>query len=215
MKCFSAAMCTCYKYHGDLSVISETWFRTQREAGKWIFATTWNLFFIMQESPAFSSSGRRNGFAFPSSWVLPPSALLGSLKQCVPGSATQRSFLVFRPTSFFVLRLRGWEVEEHLGWTQAVSVWSGSLGLQVGTVLLSLAVAGLPKVQARSTASLSWIYPVTENKEKRTVTQWLWLHILVNSVYLWQAVWINHSSILVEAACNRTAGLFHLSVFSH
>lgn len=89
MKGFSATVCTCCKYHGDLSGISETWLGTQREAGKWVFGTPCNLFFIMQESPAFSSSGRKNGFAFPSSWVLPtlnPSWSSESVDLCLPHS---------------------------------------------------------------------------------------------------------------------------------
>ena len=96
VKCFSLTVCTCCKCHGDLSVISETWFGAIREAEKWTFVTSWKLIlhYLVHSS---SLRGRMN---FSS---LLPECLHHSTtpKQCLsPVSAARNSLMEFKFQSF-------------------------------------------------------------------------------------------------------------------
>ena len=95
VKCFSPTMCTCCKSHGDLSVISETWFGAMREAEKWTLVTSWKL--ILHCLVHSSSLRGRMNLSFLLPECLRHSILPGTPKQCLfPVSAAQNSLMEFR-----------------------------------------------------------------------------------------------------------------------
>lgn len=78
-----------------------------------------HLEFILHHA-RICSFGKRNGFAFPSSWVLPPlypSRSSEAMCLCVCHTAVIAGTQAHQ---LFVLRPTGREVEEHMGWTRAV-----------------------------------------------------------------------------------------------
>lgn len=132
VKCFSLTVCTCCKCHGDLSVISETWFGAIREAEKWTFVTSWKLIlhYLVQ-----SSSLRGRWIYLPfylSASTTPP--LHHSKAVSVPCVCSTELTHGVQVQKLFVLRTWGGDAEERFPgvWAELVT----RVALYVGACLL-------------------------------------------------------------------------------
>lgn len=158
MKCFSAIVCTCCKFHSDLPVISETWFGTQIDAGKWTLALleTDSLLFKNLLHSHFLRRKMNSPFLLPECCHYSP--LLGTQKQWLsPGPAAQQSYMEFRPSGFCSESM-GKTCGETLPWD-----WLAGLGREctfrvTGWCIGTLQLQGPQLCGAQSKASLTWIY---------------------------------------------------------